>query len=197
VITGYWFLDPPPSWRPPEELEAFIEAGDPPVYIGFGSMQGRRSHELISESIPAVRAAGMRAVLAAPESARAALEPPSEVHLCADVPHAWLFPRMAAIVHHAGAGTTGAALRAGRPSVVLPLTADQGFWARRVHRLGAAPPPLTAGRATAESLAEAIRLAVRDPAIRSRAMEIQERIDAEDGVGCAVREIARVISARQ
>jgi sterol 3beta-glucosyltransferase len=101
---------------------------------------------------------------------------------------------MAAVVHHGGAGTTGAALRAGRPSVVVPLTADQAFWARRVSRLGAGPPPLSGARVTSDALAAAIHTALEDPALSARARELGERIAAEDGVGQAVEEIGRLIA---
>jgi sterol 3beta-glucosyltransferase len=194
VITGYWFLDPAPAWRPPADLEQFIAAGPPPAYIGFGSMQGSISSQAMQESIQALARLGIRAVLALPESMRPSITIPPAMMRVGDVPHGWLFPRMSVIVHHGGAGTTGAALRAGRPSVVVPLTADQGFWARRAHRLGVSPPPLNARGLTARALAAAIRSATGDQAIQRRAMEIKERIVAEDGVACAVGEIARAMA---
>jgi sterol 3beta-glucosyltransferase len=194
VITGYWFLDPPAAWRPPADLEQFIAAGPPPAYIGFGSMQGSISSQIMQESIQALASLEIRAVLALPGSTRAAITVPPAMMRVGDVPHSWLFPQMSVIVHHGGAGTTGAALRAGRPSVVVPLAADQGFWARRVHRLGVSPPPLSARRFTAQALAAAIRIATGDPAIQRRATEIEGKIEAEDGVACAVGEIARAMA---
>jgi sterol 3beta-glucosyltransferase len=193
VITGYWFLDPAPAWRPPADLEEFIEGGPPPAYIGFGSMQGSVSLQVMGESIQALTSVGIRAVLALPESSGLSMALPPTMFRVGDVPHSWLFPRMSVVVHHGGAGTTGAALRAGRPSVVVPLTADQGFWARRLHRLGASPPPLSARRLTAKALAAAIRAATGDPAIQRRATEIKGEIQGEDGVACAVGEIARAM----
>src|SRR5205085_2800708 len=102
------------------------------------------------------------------------------------IPHDWLFPRAAAVVHHGGAGTTAAALRAGIPSVVVPFMADQPFWGRRIFHLGAGPRPLPRRLLSAERLAEALRQAVGDPAIRRRALNLGRRIRAEDGLGRAV-----------
>ena len=196
LVTGYWFLDPPAAWAPPAPLVTFLESGPPPVYVGFGSMQSRRSAQIAREAVRALLKAGLRGVVSVPDGV---LDPdglPASLFRVGDVPHSWLFPRMAAVVHHGGAGTTGAALRAGRPSLIIPLTADQAFWARRVHRLGTSPPPLARARLTADNLAEAIRAAVEDPSIEASAREGGGRIAGEDGAGRAVEEIARVIAAR-
>jgi sterol 3beta-glucosyltransferase len=194
IVTGYWFLDPPLSWEPPADLLSFLESGSPPVYVGFGSMQGKRSLHAASEVVRALRRAGLRGVLAVPDGAPEGEDLPPGYYRVGDAPHAWLFPKMAAVVHHGGAGTTGAALRAGRPSVIVPLTADQSFWARRVHRLGAGPAPVAGTVATADRLAEAIRQAVEDPSIEARAVELGKQIAGEDGTGRAVKEIARVMA---
>jgi UDP:flavonoid glycosyltransferase YjiC (YdhE family) len=98
-----------------------------------------------------------------------------------EAPHEWLFPRMAAVVHHAGAGTTAAGLRAGVPALAVPVLADQPFWARRLHRLGAAPPPIPMSRLTADSLTSALRAVTSDPHYAARAQALSARIRAEDG----------------
>ncbi|MCX6072314.1 MAG: hypothetical protein NTU91_15905 [Chloroflexi bacterium] len=110
-----------------------------------------------------------------------------------DIPHAWLFPRVAAVVHHGGAGTTGAGLAAGRPTIVVPTTSDQPFWGRRVHALGAGPRPIPIRRLTARNLGQAISVAVSDPAMRTRADELGKRIAAEDGISAAVNRIAELL----
>jgi sterol 3beta-glucosyltransferase len=110
-----------------------------------------------------------------------------EVFVTEAVPHDWLFPRMAAVAHHGGAGTTGAGLRAGVPSIIVPVADDQPFWGRRVKALGAGPTPIPRKRLTAERLAHAISVAVTDESIRKRVAELGEAIRAEDGVGNAVR----------
>jgi UDP:flavonoid glycosyltransferase YjiC (YdhE family) len=165
----------------------FLAAGLPPVYIGFGSMTARDPRELTNIAVEALRAAGQRGVLL---SGWAGLGTDSEVpdHVCVvtDVPHAWLFPRVAAVVHHGGAGTTAAGLRAGVPTIVTPVGGDQPFWGARVARLGAGPPPIPPRELTAARLAAAIRTATADVGMRRRAAALGERIRAEDGVGGAV-----------
>ncbi|MER7504404.1 glycosyltransferase [Nonomuraea pusilla] len=184
--TGFWFLPAPPGWAPSPELAAFLEAGPPPVYVGFGSMAGtdpRRVGRIVTE---AVRLAGVRAVLASGWGGIQAADLPDTVHQLDQAPHDWLFPRMAAIVHHGGSGTTGAALAAGRPQVVCPFVADQPFWAARAHAAGVAVPPQPQRRLTPDALAAAIRLAATDPGMAAAAADLGRRIRAEDGTGRAV-----------
>lgn len=183
--TGFWYL-PDAPWTPSPDLEQFLSAGPPPVYIGFGSMAGRdaaRTGRIVAE---AVRAAGVRAILA---TGWGGIAPPStpDVHVVDQVPHRWLFPRMGAVVHHGGAGTTAAALAAGVPQVVCPFVADQPHWAARAHALGVAPPPIRQQRLTAPALAEALTTAVHDTAMRLRAQELGAEIRAENGVAVALR----------
>jgi sterol 3beta-glucosyltransferase len=189
IVTGYWFLDAPASWRPEQALVQFLQDGPPPVYVGFGSMfmnGGARKTEIVLE---ALRLAGQRAVLATGWGGLTAENAPAGVFVLDAVPHDWLFPRVAAVVHHGGAGTTGAALRAGKPSVICPFVGDQPFWGHRVAALGAGPPPIPQRKMTAERLASAIRKAVTDPDMGQRAVSLGEAVRAEDGVGRAVEVI--------
>lgn len=189
-VTGYWFLDAQESWQPPAELRAFLAAGPPPVYIGFGSMvtpDPRASSRLVAE---ALRRTGQRGILLTGAGAFAEEDLPEEMLPLHSAPHDWLFPRMAAVVHHGGAGTTSAGLRAGVPSVVVPFFADQPFWARTVYSPGVGPPPIPHRRLTATRLAEAIEHAINDAQMRARASELGAKIRAEDGVGRAVEIIA-------
>jgi sterol 3beta-glucosyltransferase len=185
-VTGAWFLDPPPGWQPPPALVEFLESGPPPVYVGFGSMTSADPDATLATVLDALDRAGQRGVLARGWAGLGAgHQLPRDVLAIDDVPHSWLFPRMAAVVHHGGAGTTAAALRAGVPAVITPLTADQPSWGRTVHRLGAAPPPIPFRHLTAVRLSRAISSAVTDPVLRERAAELGVRIRAEDGVGKA------------
>jgi sterol 3beta-glucosyltransferase len=109
-------------------------------------------------------------------------------------PHRWLFPRVAAVVHHGGAGTTAAGLLAGRPTVVCPFQGDQHFWGAAVHRVGAGPEPLAAKKLTGERLAAAIRTATQDPDMQGRAQDLSERIGREDGTGQASEQIEAVLT---
>lgn len=185
-VTGAWLLDPPPDWQPPPDLVSFLEAGAPPVYVGFGSMTSADPAATIDLVLEALARTGQRGVVSRGWAGLGAgRQLPDTVLAIDDVPHAWLFPRMAAVVHHGGAGTTAAGLRAGVPSVIAPLTADQPSWGRIVHRLGAGPRPVPFRHMTAARLSRAIGCAVADPAMISSASVLGERIRAEDGVGRA------------
>jgi UDP:flavonoid glycosyltransferase YjiC (YdhE family) len=185
-LTGYWFLDPPRGWRPPRDLAAFLDAGPPPVYVGFGSMHSREPAEVTDMVVRALTRAGVRGVLVTGWNGMAPVARGDQFFPVDSVPHAWLFPRTCAVVHHGGAGSTAAGLRAGVPSVIVPFTCDQPYWGRRVHRLGAGPAPVPRKRLTAARLEHAVRQAVADPAMRRRAAEVGRHIRAEDGVGRAV-----------
>ena len=134
----------------------------------------------------ALRLAGKRGVVATGWGGLAADELPEDVLAVEHAPHDWLLPRTSAVVHHGGAGTTAAALHAGRPSVVCPFIADQPFWGRRLWALGAGGAPIPRKRLTAERLADAIREVTNDPSYRTNAELLGERIRREDGVGVAV-----------
>lgn len=189
-VTGYWFLERDPAWTPPDDLIRFLEAGPAPVYVGFGSMYDRGSARLTELVVEALHLAGQRAILLTGWGALTDRDLPDTVFPVESVPHDWLFPRVAAVVHHAGAGTTGQGLRAGVPTVAVPFFADQPFWAARVRRLGAGPRPIPVRRLSADRLARAVRSAVEDPEIRTRAAEIGRRIRSEDGPARAAAAIA-------
>jgi sterol 3beta-glucosyltransferase len=140
----------------------------------------------------ALAQAGVRGLVATGSNSNFDIDLPPTIHPVGDIPHSWLFPRMAAVVHHGGAGTTAAALRAGKPSLILPLTADQSFWARRVHRLGASPPPLRK-RQLQDDVGAGLSAVREDPSIRRAAAEIGERMALEDGAGRAAEEILQVL----
>jgi sterol 3beta-glucosyltransferase len=185
-VCGYWSLPPPASWTPPPALVAFLARNGPIVSIGFGSMASARPQEVTDLVVSAVRRAGIRAVLLSGWGGLAML-PDAEDVFCADaLPHDWLFQRVAAVVHHGGAGTTGAALSAGVPALVVPFAADQPFWGARVAALGAGPTPIPRRRLTTDLLANALRAMVDNRQIRKRVAGLGALIRAEDGVAEAV-----------
>jgi sterol 3beta-glucosyltransferase len=195
--TGFWFLPAAPDWAPSPGLAAFLAAGESPVYIGFGSMTGadpRRSGRIVLEAIQRAR---LRAVVATGRGGLALEEVPAEVFVLDQAPHDWLFPRMAAIVHHGGSGTTGAALASGRPQVVCPFAADQPFWAANMQAQGVAPAPQPQRKLTADGLAKAITQALSDQSMAMRAAELGKRSRAEDGVVAAVGVLEQVGTERQ
>lgn len=182
-VTGYWFREPDPAWSPAPELAAFLAAGPPPVFLGFGSMPDADPTGLVAALVGGARRAGQRMVL---QTGWSGLRHDGEgVLTIDDVPHGWLFPRVSAVVHHGGAGTTAAALRAGKPAVVVPLFADQFFWARRVAALGAGPEGIAREHLTDVRLAEALRAALA-PTARATAARVGARLAEEDGIGAAI-----------
>ncbi len=186
-ITGYWFLPPEAGWEPPDPLEDFLKSGPPPVYIGFGSMV-RRDAETITEIVlKALAIANRRGVLSLGWGGLSRGDLPDSVIQIDDAPHDWLFPKMAAVVHHGGAGTTAAGLRAGVPSVVIPFFGDQWFWGWRVAELGAGPAPIPRRKLTARLLARAIEFAASERRVRERAEGLGRLIRGERGVDNAVR----------
>ncbi|KAA2242253.1 glycosyltransferase [Salinarimonas soli] len=189
-LTGYWFLDEAPGWRPDPALAAFLEAGPALVYVGFGSIPSLDPAATTALVIEALARAGLRGVLATGWGGLAQADA-AHVHMLDAAPHAGLFPLMAAVVHHGGAGTTAAGLRAGRPSLILPFFGDQPFWGRQVARLGAGPAPIPQAGLTVENLARALGEVARDPGMARRAGAIGVRVRAEDGVGRAVALIER------
>ena len=177
-VVGYWPAHQPAGWSPPADLLDFLDAGPAPVFIGFGSMAAGQDGWLSEVVAEAVRRAGVRAVVQAGWAGLESAGP--DVLTIGDVPHSWLFPHMAALVHHGGAGTTGAAFIAGTPSVAVPVYADQPLWGERVRALGAGPAPLPFTALTAQTLAERIR-DLQTGRYRTAAAEIGRRVRTEDG----------------
>lgn len=189
VVTGYWFLDAPANWQPDPELVKFLQEGSPPVYIGFGSMfigDGKQKTEI---AVEALRLAGQRGILATGWGGLTADHTSKDVFVLDAIPHDWLFPKVAAIVHHGGAGTTGAVIRAGKPQIICPFVGDQFFWGQRMADLGVSPSPIPQTKLTAERLADAIKYAVSDTNIRQRALSLGETVRAENGIERAVNYI--------
>ncbi|MEP7291321.1 MAG: glycosyltransferase [Chloroflexota bacterium] len=185
-VTGYWFLDAAPGWQSPADLQAFLDAGAPPVYVGFGSMTGADPQAKARLVVDALHQAGQRGVIASGWGGLQASDLPDDIFMLDRAPHDWLFPRTAAVVHHGGAGTTAAGLRAGKPTVICPFFGDQPFWGQWVCQLGVGTQPIPQKRLTVESLANAIRAAVTNPDICRRAEALGAQIRAEHGVANAV-----------
>jgi UDP:flavonoid glycosyltransferase YjiC (YdhE family) len=186
--TGAWLdPEPEPAWQPPEELAAFLADGPPPVFISFGSVPGTDPDaDLIAR---AATLAGRRVVLGSAAAGLRALPP--DVHVLAEAPYRWLLPRMAAVIHHGGAGTTTEALLAGVPNAAISIGADQPFFGRRVHELGAGPRPVRKASLTAGRLAALITGLTGDAAARYRAAAgtVRERLLAERGVQAAADQL--------
>ncbi|KAG0231105.1 Sterol 3-beta-glucosyltransferase, partial [Mortierella sp. GBA43] len=203
-VTGYWFLDNPDlDWTPPEGLEEFLNAepNNKPVYIGFGSMVVSDPDDMTKTIVDAVVKAGVRAVVCKGWSDKSSAQDggavtvvqesrggtkvyPSCVYMIKSVPHDWLFPRVAGVVHHGGAGTTAAGLRAGIPTVIKPYFGDQYFWAQRVEDAGVG---VWCRDLTVKKLAAALETITNDQKMIAKAQAMGESIRAEDGVGKAIQ----------
>ena len=192
-VTGYWFLDRGAAWEPPRELARFLEAGPPPVYVGFGSMPAEDGGGLMQTFLDGFEAFGGRAVLARGWGGFEGGALTDKVHVLDAAPHDWLFPRCSAVIHHGGAGTTHEGLRWGRPSLVCPVFGDQPYWGRRVQELGAGPAPLPQKRLTTSALVEALG-ALQRPEVVSRAAEIGAAIRGEPGAEAAASAIDSIVA---
>lgn len=186
-VTGYWFLDAGKTWEPPADLMDFLDSGSPPVSVGFGSMNRVDPERMVEVVSSALRRSGNRGILLTGWSGMERADLPDDVFAIEGAPHDWLFPRVAAAVHHGGSGTTGASLRAGVPTVTVPFFFDQQFWGETVATLGAGPPPVSRGRTLDERLATAISRATSDASIKRNARQVGSKIATEDGVGNAIR----------
>ena len=189
IMTGYLRRrDPEP---PTTDLQRFLDAGPPPICIGFGSMIGADPARLAATIVQAVRLTGHRAVLLSGWGALAGEQHAPDILHIEQAPHDWLMPRALLAVHHCGAGTSAAVLHAGIPTVAVPFMLDQFYWAARLEALGVAPPKLDHRHLTARSLAEAIEAAA-STAMRSRARVLADRLAAEDGRAAALAALRRL-----
>lgn len=200
-VTGYWFLPPEP--RLPADVERFLADSPAPVFAGFGSMSGLDPQTRTRVVVEAAALTGNRLVMAtgwggldAETANAAAAEHGVELLVVGDVDYQRLFPRMAAIVHHGGAGTTGTAFAAGRPQVVCPFVADQPFWGRVTHARGVAPMPLSQRKLSGPALAARIAEACA-PGTVAAASELGDRVAGERGLNRAVALIERAAEANQ
>jgi len=191
--TGYWFLDDE-NWTPPADLLNFLNNGAPPVYVGFGSLGNLKTAEQSTRTvINALQLSGQRGVLATGWSGMSKMDIlPDNIFILESAPHSWLFPRMAAVVHHGGAGTTAAGLRAGVPSVIVPHSNDQFAWGRRVWELGVGAKPIPRKKLTSQNLADAIRFALKDD-VKAKAKDLADRIQAERGAEAAAQVVMECI----
>jgi sterol 3beta-glucosyltransferase len=195
IATGYWLREDRSDAEPLHpDLEHFLAAGEPPIYIGFGSSVGPDPARLAAVVSSAVQQAGIRAVIASGWGALRGMQSNSNTMVIETAPHRSLFPRVAAVVHHGGAGTTAAGLLAARPTIICPFQGDQHFWGAAVHRAGAGPQPMPAKKLAPEQLASTIQKARDDGDMRTRAAELSKRIAQEDGTGRASAQIENTLA---
>jgi len=193
-ITGYWSVRST-SYNPSSELASFLSSGVTPVYFGFGSPGMHEPRDLIERLLQAIVQADIRAILSVPAGVDAASSHQNVFILREEVPHSWLFPQMGGIVHHGGAGTSGEALKAGVPSLIVPLAVDQFFWGKHIHSLGVSPRPLPQRELTVEKLTKALK-EMQEGGMKEAARKLGESLRSEDGVTNAVGVIKKFIEIR-
>ena len=184
-VTGYYFLPLDDSYRPPAELLSFFQNGEAPVCITFGSMLNREEERIDGIVREALKQTANRGLILTGWSGVQAPASHDVLYLEA-APHDWLLPRCKLVIHHGGAGTTAAGLRAGIPNIVLPFLGDQPFWGERVHKIGAGPKPVLVNSLSVGKLVQAIGEA-EEVSLRQRAQLIGREIQSEDGTGEAVK----------
>ncbi|MEV6065204.1 glycosyltransferase [Nocardia sp. NPDC052001] len=192
-VSGFWWPARPTGWEPPADLVAFLEAGPAPVFVSFGSNinNPERTAELGEIVGTALRRAGVRAIVESGWTGLAVSD--DDVITIGEIPYDWLFPHLAAAVHHCGAGTCAAALRAGVPTVAVPEIPEQQFWAHRLDLLGVTAGITRQPKLTADWLASAITTATTDSGLRGRVGTVAERLADEDGAGAVLEVIDGVL----
>jgi len=192
-VVGYWFVDEPEGWSPNEELQAFLENGEPPLLISLGAMSlgDDTMQETVDGFLKALQVKGIRAIVQGWEEALQNMNLPPTIHAARSIPHSWLLPRCAGIIHHGGFGTTAAGLRAGIPALVIPHMVDQFYWGQRIYELGAGPKPVQKVKLDITSLAAGIQELVQNDTLRSTASALAEQIKQENGLHNAVQLIEK------
>jgi len=192
ALCGQWVPPLAAGFTPPAKLAQFLAAGPAPIYMGFGSMAGIDLPRMLEIVVKALN--GRRAVVWPGWSDMGQMELPKNILRIDATPHDWLFPRMAAVIHHGGSGTSHSAASAGKPSIVMPFAGDQPFWADRLCRLGIAPPALSPARLDTAVLAKALSF-VEKPSVVDRAAAVGRIMAREDGLSTGATMIERFLSA--
>ena len=195
-VTGYWFPADKP-WQPPQDLQEFIEAGSPPIFIGFGSMPVKDPQRTTGIILEAIRQSGQRGILHIGWGGIGNQDLPDYVFKINYAPYEWLFPRMAMVIHHGGSGTTSFGLRAGIPSCVVPFVFDQFYWGKRIAELGVGPGPIPYKGLSVKRLRDAILSGTSDSLMGQKAFELGEKIRAENGIEHGVRLIEQILQERE
>ena len=196
-VVGYVFLELASSFKPPQALTDFLEAGEPPVYIGFGSIVVDDPDKFTTLIFEAVKRAGIRALVSKGWGGLGDEgNTPDNVYMLENTPHDWLFPRVSAVVHHGGAGSTAIGLKCGKPTLIVPFFGDQPFWGAMVAKAGAGSEPIPYKYLTADKLAAGITQCLT-PEAQMHAAEIARNI-AEEGNGAknAVKSFHRSLPLR-
>lgn len=192
-LTGFLF-DHDSEWQASQDLVDFLDSGEKPLYIGFGSMSDKKPEETTRTVLEAIRQTGKRAVILTGWAGIGQTNIPDNVYILKYAPHSWLFPKMAVVVHHGGAGSTAAGIRAGVPSIVVPHMADQHYWGKVLNQQGVATENIPRPKFSVKRLVIAINEATSSTQMQEKSAALGEKIRAEDSVGKAMAVIENVIA---
>lgn len=195
-VTGYWHLNQLEQYKPSQALVDFLDQGPPPVYVGFGSMSGKDPKRLTTTVIDALKLAKVRGIIATGWGGLHADDLPSTILKIDEASHDWLFPQCSAVIHHGGAGSTAAGLRAGKPTIICPFSFDQPYWGRCVHELHLGSKPLPQRKLSAEQLATAIKQITTDQTLQQNTKAMGQKLRDEDGANKAVQIIENISEKR-
>ena len=192
-MSGFFFDESPADYQPSPELAGFLASGEKPVYIGFGSMNSGDMNRLLSVMLRSVHAAGVRAVFSTGWTGKS-LKSTRTVFFTDEIPHDWLFPRVGAVVHHGGAGTTAAGLRYGKPTLIIPFAGDQAFWGYQVRRAGCGPRPIPRDDLSVRKVTRALLDLKSNSLYYESAARMRDRLSAEHGVRAAADLIEKEVT---
>lgn len=195
-VTGYWYAPSPHSWTPPADLLDFLKAGDPPVVVSLGAMSisGEDAKEAAEITIDAIQNAGVRAIIQGWDEPLKEMTLPPTIYHAGSIPHEWLLPQAAALIHHGGFGTTAAGFHSGIPQIVIPHIIDQFIWGQKVYELGVGPQPINRTKLERLVLTEAICQAIKNEEMSLKARSLGQKICAEKGVERAVEYIEETVA---
>lgn len=193
-VSGYWFLDQQKGWQPPESLKHFLNRGEPPIYIGFGSMPGTNSAKLTAVIKEVVENSSYRYIIATGWGGLQKFEADNDVFFIDAAPHEWLFPKVSAVIHHGGSGTTAAGLRFAKPSIICPFMLDQFFWSDLLYKNKVIEKPIAQKRLNAEILLKTIDVTLSSTLLQENIKAIATGINRENGCDNAISFISDYIS---
>lgn len=190
-LTGFWINELEEEYVPDKGLQEFLDKGEKPIYIGFGSIVGKDFKKLFDIVMESLRITGKRAILSSGWGSLEGVDVPDTVYQIKSVPHEWLFTKVAAVIHHGGAGTTAAGVRAGIPSVIVPFGGDQPFWGRQLHKMNIGTKPILRKHLTVKRLSDAIMEVTTNQEMIAEAKLVGQKLREENGAQNAVSVIER------
>jgi sterol 3beta-glucosyltransferase len=193
-ITGYWFLDTKENWIPEDSLLKFLDTDKKIIYAGFGSMVNRDPEETSNMIIKSIKGLNIKLIIMTGWGGLSINQEHEDIYVVNQIPHDWLFPKINGAIHHCGAGTTSATLKAGIPNISIPFFGDQHFWGNRVYKLGLGTEPINRKDLDSINLRNAIINATTNENLINRSKIISKKINAENGVESAVKVIDNIIN---